>query len=139
MACKSPYNCFFWLQLYRLFGNAHEALRRVASGSGDDVLRQLRDSSKQAVAFEPSLLEIVRRKLTPQPVKIRGDIEVSCFSIAGVEAVKSALIVGKSASTVDVPISIRLVAPPQYMISTQTFDKDSGFKVYDISVICLLF
>jgi translation initiation factor 2 subunit 1 len=103
-------------------------LRRVASGSGDDVLRHLRDTSKEAVVFESSLLDIVRRKLTPQPVKIRGDIEVSCFSYKGVDAVKSALILGKSASTEDVPISIRLVAPPQYMISTQTFNKEAGFK-----------
>jgi len=100
----------------------------VASGRGDDVLRFLADNNVNAKAFESSLLEIVKRKLTPQPVKIRGDIEVSCFNYQGIDAVKSALIMGKSASLEDVPINIRLVAPPQYMISTQTFSKESGFK-----------
>ena len=109
-------------------GNAFDTLRRIASGTGEDVLKFLNDNDSRAAAFEASLLEIVKRKLTPQPVKIRCDIEVSCFNYQGVDAVKNALTLGKSGSTDEVPLSIRLVSPPQYMVSTQTFNREAGFK-----------
>ena len=111
----------------------------MASGTGDDVIRFTKDNSSEANGFEAALLEIVKRKLTPQPVKIRCDIEVSCFNYKGVEAVKNALILGKSISIAEVPLSIRLVAPPQYMISTQTFSKDLGYKTYDFSFLAVCF
>ena len=135
----SVFTCCLMFQIYRQYGNAHEALRRVASGTGDDVLRFLNDNSKQATAFEAVLLDIVRRKLTPQPVKIRCDVEVSCFNYKGVDAVKNALILGKSSSNSEATVSIRLVAPPQYMISTQTFQKDLGFRTYLIILFVRLF
>lgn len=45
-----------------------------------------------------------RKRLTPQAVKIRADIEVSCFSYDGIDAVKEALINGQKCSTEEMPI-----------------------------------
>ena len=52
------------------------------------------------------LLEDIRKKLTPQALKIRTDIEVSCFAYEGIEAVKAALVKGKECSTEEMPIKV---------------------------------
>lgn len=35
-----------------------------------------------------SVLSYVKRRLAPQPVKIRADIEVTCFNYEGIDAIK---------------------------------------------------
>ena len=37
------------------------------------------------------LLTYIKRRLAPQPVKIRADIEVTCFTYEGIDAIKAAL------------------------------------------------
>ena len=46
------------------------------------------------------------RRLTPQAVKIRADIEVSCYAYDGIDAVKSSLLEGLKCSSEDVPIKV---------------------------------
>lgn len=60
------------------------------------------------------LLTQIQRKLQSQAVKIRADIEVSCFEYEGIDAVKSALRGGIAQSTNEIPIRINLIAPPLY-------------------------
>jgi len=72
------------------------------------------------------LLGDIKRRLTPQAVKIRSDIEVSCYSYEGVDAVKSALKQGLNFSTEDMPIKIQLIAPPLYVITTTTLERSEG-------------
>jgi hypothetical protein len=48
----------------------------------------------------------IRRKLTPQPVKIRADIDCSCFGYEGIDAVKKALLAGEACSTQDIQIKV---------------------------------
>ena len=60
------------------------------------------------------LLTQIQRKLQSQAVKIRADIEVSCFEYEGIDAVKSALRGGIEMSTSEIPIRINLIAPPLY-------------------------
>uniref|UniRef100_A0A914LF06 Eukaryotic translation initiation factor 2 subunit 1 n=1 Tax=Meloidogyne incognita TaxID=6306 RepID=A0A914LF06_MELIC len=74
------------------------------------------------------LLEEIRKKLAPKPLKIRADIEVSCFSYEGIEAVKKALIAGKKCSTEELVIKINLIAAPLFVVTTQTMDREGGFK-----------
>ena len=60
------------------------------------------------------LLNNIRQKLMLQSVKIRSDIEVSCYSYEGIEAVKRALRAGMEVSTEQMPVKINLIAPPLY-------------------------
>ena len=53
-----------------------------------------------------TLLSNIMRRLTPQAVKIRADIEVSCYAYDGIDAVKSSLLEGLKCSTDDVPIKV---------------------------------
>lgn len=47
---------------------------------------ELEDSLREA------LLDMIRKRLTPQAVKIRADIEVTCFQYEGIDAIKEALV-----------------------------------------------
>lgn len=62
------------------------------------------------------LLHHIQRRLTPQAMKIRADIEVNCFAYEGVEAVKHALYAGEACKTEKADVKIKLVAPPLYVM-----------------------
>lgn len=74
------------------------------------------------------LLNNIKRKLTSQAVKIRADVEVACYGYEGIDAVKSALKAGLALSTEELPIKINLIAPPLYVMTTSTPEKQDGLK-----------
>jgi len=80
------------------------------------------------------LLSNIKRRLTPQSVKIRADIEVACYSYEGVDAVKNALRGGLAMSTEDMPIKINLIAPPLYVVTTQTLEREEGVAKLNAAV-----
>lgn len=69
------------------------------------------------------LMHTIARRLTPQPIKLRADIELTCYTPAGIDAIKKALRAGEKVSTEAVPIKAKLVAPPLYVLSTNATDK----------------
>lgn len=86
----------------------------------------------ELVDVPAELLELVkthiRRRLTPQPIKVRADIEVTCFTYEGIEAIRSALQAAQATSTEDVPVKVKLIAPPMYVMTTSTLDKAKGIQ-----------
>ncbi|RXM97577.1 Eukaryotic translation initiation factor 2 subunit 1 [Acipenser ruthenus] len=75
------------------------------------------------------LIDNINRRLTPQAVKIRADIEVACYGYEGIDAVKEALRAGLSCSTEAMPIKINLIAPPRYVMTTMTLERTEGLSV----------
>lgn len=75
------------------------------------------------------LLENIQQKLTQQAVKIRADVEVACYTYEGIDAVKEALRAGMACSTENVPVRINLIAPPLYVITTSTPEKQEGLQI----------
>lgn len=69
------------------------------------------------------LTSTIARRLTPQPIKLRADIELTCYTPAGIDAIKKALRAGEAQSNEAVPIKAKLVAPPLYVLSTNATDK----------------
>ncbi|KAJ8594969.1 hypothetical protein M405DRAFT_783918 [Rhizopogon salebrosus TDB-379] len=69
------------------------------------------------------LMGTIARRLTPQPIKLRADIELTCYTPAGIDAIKKALRAGEAESNETVPIKAKLVAPPLYVLSTNATDK----------------
>jgi translation initiation factor 2 subunit 1 len=69
------------------------------------------------------LTATIARRLTPQPIKLRADIELTCYTPSGIDAIKKALRAGEKASSEAVPIKAKLVAPPLYVLSTNATDK----------------
>merc|ERR1711977_639774 len=104
--------------LYKKYGHAYDAFKlsitepeTVFYGLDipDDVFAELKAN--------------IARRLTPQPVKIRADIEVSNFAYDGILRIQEALAAGEALSTDEIPIKIRLIAPPLYVMVSHTTDK----------------
>jgi len=77
------------------------------------------------------LLSTIARRLTPKPVKVRSDLELTCYSYEGINGIKAALRAGEALSTEQVPIKIRLVAPPLYVMSTTSTDKNAAIDLME--------
>lgn len=105
------------------YKNTHEAFR-VAISDQDRVFGGLNVDS----ATLESLMVVIKRKLTPQPLKIRADIEVICYSEEGILAIRDALVAGEEAGTEEIPIKIKLIAPPKYVLLATALDKKVGFE-----------
>jgi len=75
-----------------------------------------------------TLVANIKLRMTPQPLKIRADIEVSCTKYEGVDAVKRALKAGLAVATND-DVEIHLRASPKFVVSTQATDKEAGIAL----------
>ena len=118
--------------LYRKYGHAYDAFKLAISddkNAGDpfvdiDVPQDLKDEIKTYIL----------RRLAPQPIKIRSDIEVSCFTYEGIDAIREALSDGMAVGTENSAIKIKLIAPPIYVLSTTTLEKDVGIALLNKSI-----
>ncbi|KAL5641016.1 hypothetical protein ACGC1H_001478 [Rhizoctonia solani] len=81
-----------------------------------------------------SLVATIARRLTPQPIKLRADIELTCFQPTGIDAIKRALTAGEAVSTEAVPVKAKLVAPPFYVLGTNATDKVAGVDILEKAI-----
>ncbi|PPQ81496.1 hypothetical protein CVT26_011641 [Gymnopilus dilepis] len=113
------YETIAW-PLGRKYGHPYDAFK-LALTEPDTVFSSL------PTPIAPSTLSLltatIARRLTPQPIKLRADIELTCYTPAGIDAIKKALKKGEKQSTDAVPIKAKLVAPPLYVLSTNATDK----------------
>ncbi len=72
------------------------------------------------------LKSYIGKRLTPQPTKVRADIEVTCFAYDGIDAIKTALNRAEANNTDDNLVKVRLVSPPLYVMTSTCLDKSTG-------------
>lgn len=130
------YNQITW-PLYKLYGHAYDAFKQmITENDTEAVFARLKeevhggkDISVLTHKVKEGLLMNIRRRLTPQPIKIRADVEMTCFNYDGVEHIKTAMRAAQAVSTPQCEVKIKLVAPPLYVLTTQTLDKPAGIEV----------
>lgn len=62
--------------------------------------------------------------MAPQPVKIRSDFEITCFTPEGVDAIKESIIKGKAAvQSEDFDLQIKIISAPKMKCEIITLDK----------------
>lgn len=135
------YESIAW-PLYRKYGHAYDAFKialaeEQTSGDGGAVEDPFSSLSVPGDVIDELKLYI-RRRLAPQPVKIRADVEVSCFTYDGIDAIRDALFAGIACGTESSPIKIRLIAPPIYVLSTMTLEKDAGIALLQKAIDVIL-
>ncbi|KAI3875922.1 hypothetical protein MKW92_030491 [Papaver armeniacum] len=123
---------FGW-PLYRMYGHAYEVNRysftrevKEVGPDGQEVTKVVPALSEEV---KDALIKNIRRHMTPQPIKIRADIEMKCFQFDGVLHIKEATRKAEATGNDDCPVKIKLVAPPLYVLTTHTLDKEQGIKV----------
>ena len=122
--------------LYKSHGHCFEAFKRMVSDPDAilDALRRPDGSPAVDAAVKEALVKDIRRRMTPQPLKIRADVELTCFAYDGVLHIKEAMRAAEAVSTEECKVKISLVASPLYVVSAQTLDKDFGVKLVDQAV-----
>ncbi|RHZ64091.1 hypothetical protein Glove_326g106 [Diversispora epigaea] len=128
LVLEDLYKLIGW-PLYRKYGHAYEAFK-LAITEPEKVFESLEIS--QEVSNE--LLSNIKRRLTPQPIKIRADLEVTCYGYEGIDAIKKALKAGEACETSDIIIKVKLVAPPLYVMITNALDKTVGIEALEKAI-----
>ena len=72
------------------------------------------------------LKSYIARRLTPQPTKVRADVEVTCFTYEGIDAIKNALRTAEARNTDDSQVKVRLVSHPLFVLTNTCLDKNAG-------------
>ncbi|QLL33572.1 hypothetical protein HG536_0E04830 [Torulaspora globosa] len=122
------YRTIAW-PLSRKYSHAYEAFK--LSIIDESVWEGIEPPSKEV--FE-ELKVYISKRLTPQAVKIRADVEVSCFSYEGIDAIKEALKAAEALSTEQMQIKVKLVAAPLYVITTQSLEKQQGIELLEKAI-----
>lgn len=132
--------------LYRKYGHAYDAFKialaeESSTGGGGASSSEAEDPFATLDVPADVIDELklyIRRRLAPQPIKIRADVEVSCFTYEGIDAIRDALFAGIAVGTENSPIKIRLIAPPIYVLSTMTLEKDAGIALLQKAIDVIL-
>lgn len=128
------YKQFCW-PLYKTVGHAYDAFK-LALQDPDKVFGNLLPPGR----LRDVVLANIQHRLTPRAVRIRADIELTCFAYDGIDSVKAALRAGATAAveasegTEAIPISIQLVAPPHYVMHVTSLDSEKGIEVLNNAI-----
>lgn len=115
--------------LSRKYGHAYDAFKLSITDS--TVFEGIEAPSNDLLQ---ELKLYISRRLTPQAIKIRADVEVSCFSYEGIDAIKEALKTAEEVSTEQMQVKARLVAAPLYVISVQALSKPQGIELLEQAI-----
>lgn len=134
------YEALGW-PLYKKYGHTFDAFKLFVASpellyNEVEQLRLLESADCEALddVVAQALLKDIRRRMTPQPLKIRADVELTCFEFDGILSIQSAMRAAEDVSTKDCKVKMSLVASPLYVLTTQTSDKDKGVTLVDRAV-----
>lgn len=113
---------WYFDEKYKSTGGAYDTFKHAVNDESILDNCGIDDATKKV------LIENIHRRMMPQSVKVRSDIEVSCYAYEGIDAVKAALKKGLEFSTEELPIKINLIAPPLYVVTTTTLEREEALK-----------
>ncbi|KAI1804150.1 translation initiation factor 2, alpha subunit [Daldinia bambusicola] len=126
---ETLYESIAW-PLNKKYGHSIDAFK--LSITNPDVWSDITFPS-EPVAEE--LKSYIGKRLTPQPTKVRADIEVTCFEYDGIDAVKAALRTAEARNTADNQVKVRLVSPPLYVLTSTCLDKNVGISRLEEAIV----
>jgi len=121
--------------LYKKFPHAIDAFKLFINTRDEGIFKDMDIPEK----VRTDMLTIIEKKLSPQAIKLKAKIEVSCFEIEGIEAVKAALMAGLEDGMTGEEnkmgkVTIKVVAPPHYDVTTQSVGKEAGLAAIDAAL-----
>ena len=122
------YKNLIW-PLYKTHDHAYDALKSVLNGD-DKIFEGLKISDE----IKEELIKILKVRLVPQPVKIRSDFKLTCYTFEGIEAIKESLLSGEKKGTETIPIKFRVIGSPLYECSISTINKKEGIEVMNAAL-----
>ncbi|TID13295.1 hypothetical protein CANINC_004981 [Pichia inconspicua] len=122
------YQSIVW-PLAKEYGHAFDAFR--ISITNPSVFDSITPPSKEIL---DDLKANIARRLSPQAIRCRADIDVSCFSYEGIDAIKKALTAAEELSDENNQIKVKLVAAPRYVITSQSLEKNKGIEILNTAI-----
>lgn len=113
---------------YKKPGYAYEVFKQAVYDS--TVL----DQCDIPTEWRETLLDNIKKRLTPPVVKCRADIEVSCYAYEGIDAIKESLKAGLALSTEDIPIKIIPITSPLYVVTSTSSDRTEALKLLEAAI-----
>jgi translation initiation factor 2 subunit 1 len=120
----SLYDTIAW-PLHNSYGDTALGFKQFLEGETD--LEDIAFPSAEAKAI---LLEILKKKLKAEEYNIRAKIELTCYTIEGIDAIKKALYAGMHQGEGD-QIKVNLIATPEFSISLVSHDRDHGIAMVE--------
>ena len=117
------YKKMIW-PLYKTHEHALDALKEILDGN-ETLLEKMKIDQK----FKDELVKILKEKLVTQPVKIRADFKLTCYTFDGINAIKEALLSGEKKGTEKIPIKFTMIGSPLYECSLTTVNKKEGYDL----------
>lgn len=112
--------------LYLERGSAWESLKLALTDPEEAFGKLNLPADLQAV-----IIQTAQHRLKDQPVKLRADLEITCFGAEGVNAIREVLRVGQKFGeelVPAIPLTVSIVAPPSYTVRAQTEFREEGLK-----------
>jgi len=125
---QSLYETIGW-PLNKKYGHAVDAFK--LSITNEDVWNEV---SFPNDVVKDEFQSYIGRRLTPQPTKVRADVEVTCFGYEGIDAVKTALRCAEARNTPETQVKVKLVSPPLYVLTSQCLDKTAGISILEAAI-----
>ena len=122
------YKNLIW-PLYKTHEHAYDALKSILNGD-DKILEGLKITDD----IKEELIKILKVILVPQPVKIRSDFKLTCYTFEGIDAIKESLLNGEKKGTEAIPIKFRVIGSPLYECSISTINKKEGIEVMNAAL-----
>lgn len=122
------YQAIVW-PLAKEYGHAFDAFR--ISITNPSVFDSITPPSAEILE---DLKANIARRLSPQAIKCRADIDVSCFSYEGIDAIKKALTAAEELSDENNQIKVKLVAAPRYVVTSQSLEKNKGIEILNTAI-----
>ena len=106
-------------------------MRLLTEISNPDVWNEIKFPND---VVKQELQSYIGKRLTPQPTKVRADVEVTCFGYEGIDAVKDALRAAEAQNTPDTQVKVKLVSPPLYVLTSQCLEKHTGITTLEKAI-----
>jgi translation initiation factor 2 subunit 1 len=122
------YETIAW-PLHKKYGHSIDAFK--LSITNPDVWTDIKFPND---VVKNELQSYIGKRLTPQPTKVRADVEVTCFGYEGIDAVKEALRKAEEKNTPETQVKVKLVSPPLYVLTSQCLDKAHGIETLEAAI-----
>ncbi len=120
---ETIYKKLIW-PLYKTHKHALDALKEILAGN-----TSILDGLKVDENIKEELMKILKEKLVPQPLKIRADFKLTCYTFEGIDAIKEALMNGEKKGTEKIPIKFTILGSPLYECSLTAINKEEGINL----------
>lgn len=114
--------------LYRKYGHAFDAFTQIVSDPS------LLDEYDITPRIKEEMIKIIQQRMSVHPFKVQADIELTCPSFLGIEAIKTALREGIATGSEEEPIAVQLITTPLFMVSVTTLDSDRGVELLERAI-----